>query len=200
MTDMDVTWVTSIHESCWSYRHPPRDRGSGDWNWRYAPHTDLATRAGHRHHTRSPGWNFRSPHPLVATLKTVRLEPFPTAGMTMAAPIVVGDGPAGTRLVVETDDGSLVYVTAHGRMDLVPGAPGCPALLATTLEASTTWLNRVLAVARASGHPTQLQRYGRRHRLTKPVIAAANGDAYGGGIELASVATSSSPTSERTSR
>jgi hypothetical protein len=140
-----------------------------------------------------------APHASIGHCGAVHLEPFATADLTMAAPHVIGDGPAGTRivvgledgiftgslagrlkgrsgadwltvgpdgtglldvrLVVETDDGSLVYVTAHGRIDLSPGAAGAPALLATTFEASTAstaWLNRVLAVTRADTTGTRL--------------------------------------------
>jgi hypothetical protein len=73
-------------------------------------------------------------------------------------------GPDGTgildvRLVIATDDGSLVHVESRGRIDLRPGHEGTPAVLATTFETAAPALadlNRLVAVTRADSAGNRL--------------------------------------------
>jgi Protein of unknown function (DUF3237) len=65
-------------------------------------------------------------------------------------------GPEGTavldmRFTLETEDGALVYVQAHGRSDSAAFANGGPTYIAPVFEtgdARYAWLNRVQAVGR----------------------------------------------------
>lgn len=64
------------------------------------------------------------------------------------------------RLVVETDDGGLVYLQSLGRIDLTPGTGQPAAILATTFETASVghaWLNRAVALTRADATGTELR-------------------------------------------
>lgn len=77
--------------------------------------------------------------------------------------ILVGPDRTGlldVRLVVETDDGALVYLQSLGRIDLTPGTDQPAAILATTFETASVehaWLNRAVALTRADATGTELR-------------------------------------------
>jgi hypothetical protein len=63
----------------------------------------------------------------------------------------VGIGLMDVRLTLETDDGALIYVSYHGRVDLSGGLDGATAYTAPRFETGDeryAWLNKIQAVAK----------------------------------------------------
>jgi hypothetical protein len=68
-----------------------------------------------------------------------------------------GTGTLDVRLVVETDDGALVFLQYHGRVDTtIPGAPVYAAPRFDSGDERYSWLNKIQAVARGTLDGTTL--------------------------------------------